>query len=100
MAFLSELRYFTPALMRKVEKTVIIVNDLGEVFTKWNPYPEFCKPIRAVAGDLRPFGVEDGQEYWIYPPCVFSSVRSAERTAEKIRNFPHYRVRFQIAVVS
>ena len=63
--------------MSKAEKTAIIVNDRGEVFTKWNPYPQFCKPIRAVAGQLRPFGVEYGQEYWIYPPQVFSSVRSA-----------------------
>lgn len=86
--------------MSKTERTAIIVNELGQVFTKWNPYPEFCKPILAKAGDLRPFGVEDGQEYWIYPPYVFSSVRAAERTAEKIRTFPYHRIEFQIAVVS
>jgi hypothetical protein len=82
------------------EKTAIIVNELGAVFTGWDPYPRFCNPIKAVAGHFRPFGIEDGQEYWIYPPQVFSSVRSAEKTAEKIRTYPHYRIKFQIAVVS
>ncbi len=79
--------------------TAIIVNDRGEVFTQWNPYPEFCRPIRAVAGHFRPFGVEDGQEYWIHPPYVFSSVRAAERTAEKIRKWVPA-VKYQVAVVS
>lgn len=81
--------------------TAIIVTDRGEVFLHWASasrltpsdaeeyytVPEFGIPKQVVAkeGDLRPFGTEIGDTYWINEPFLYESVGSANKAMKKMQ---------------
>lgn len=81
--------------------TAIIVTDQGEAFLHWasatryspsgfEEYystPEFGIPKQVVAkeGDLRPFGTEIGDTYWINEPFLYDSVDSAKKSLSRMQ---------------
>jgi hypothetical protein len=84
-------------------KTAIIVNSRGEVFVGWRSScsveasgferyfvtPYFDCPLRVVLtpNSLIPLGMQVGDRWWVRPPYVFSSTRSALRALDKISRY-------------
>jgi len=91
--------------MKKTERTAIIVNDKGEVFTRWAMrvsftasgaedfymVPQFYKTYTVVRrdNDFWPVFMEQStrRHYTLNKPYVFSSVRAAERALNRMRGY-------------
>lgn len=89
----------------KEEKTAIIVNDKGEVFTHWAMrvsftasgaedfymVPQFYKTYTVVfdENNFWPMSMANSRRkhYTVNKPYVFSSVRTAERALKRMRGY-------------
>jgi hypothetical protein len=86
-----------------ISRTAIIVNSRGEAFVGWrslccveasgfenyssSPCFEVPVKIELTPKCLIPFGMQVGDRYWVNPPYVFSSTRSALRALDKISRY-------------